>query len=186
YTTLFRSRIDRQRLLAPVGEMKDLAPGIAVGTLRHRDQRYVLNAEVLQRFANRAHLPLAAVDQHQARPLIRIAVRILLLHAGEAAGEDLAHHPEIVVRLGGADVELAILVLEEPLAPGDDHRSDRLRTLDVAVVVDFDARRLVGQLEEFGEFAQYLRLGAAFRQPPGECPGRVAACLLHQPATIAA
>src|SRR5262249_28006014 len=49
------------------------------------------------------------------------------------AGEGIIHalHPP--------DIELAIRVLDEPFRSRDDHRADRVRPLDVAVVVDLDA-----------------------------------------------
>ena len=78
----------------------------------------------------------------------------------EAPLQHLAHHAEVVARreLRRADVELAILVLPEALRPGDDHRADRVRALDVAVVVDLDALRHARQAERLGEPLQQLLL----------------------------
>ena len=117
---------------------------------------------------------------------VAVAVGVLLDRAGEAAAHDLAHHPEVVVGLRGLDVELAVLVLEEPLGPGDDHRADRVAALDVAVVVDLDPARLLGQLEELGQLAQGARLGAGLGEAAVERFGGVAAGLLHQPPPVAA
>ena len=71
----------------------------------------------------------------------------------EAALQHLAHHAEIVAgrEVGRADVELAVLVLAEAFGPGDDHGADRVRALDVAVVVDLDAARRARQAEGLGQ-----------------------------------
>jgi hypothetical protein len=45
------------------------------------------------------------------------------------------------VRSVAADVELAVLALDEPVRPGDDHRADGVGALDMAVVVDLDPAR---------------------------------------------
>src|SRR5690606_40149863 len=119
--------------------MKHLAPlAPMMRALGDADQRYVLDAEIFQGLAHARHLPLATVDQHEAGPGIAVAIGILFDRPREAATHDFAHHREIVIGLRLADVELAILVLEEALGPGDDHRPDRLGPLDMAVVVDFD------------------------------------------------
>ena len=56
----------------------------------------------------------------------------------------------------------------------------------MAVVVNLDPLRLLGQLEEFGQLAQDPRLGAGFGEAAVERFGGVAASLLHQPAAVAA
>ena len=135
--------------------MHDLAAGIAIGALGNTDNGYVVNAGAFERLQHRAELALAAVDQQQVRPVAPAPIRILLLEPGKAASEHFAHHREIVARGGllTLDVELAILVLEEPLRPGDDHRADGIGPHDVAVVVDLDPLGRLGKLEHLGQGA---------------------------------
>ncbi len=82
--------------------------------------------------------------------------------ARETAAQHLAHHGEIVVPGGGADVELAILALLEAARAGDDHAADRFGALNVAVVVNLDAARGRGEAEHLGDAFQKLGLGGAF------------------------
>ncbi len=166
--------------------MEHLAPLAPVmRPLGNRYQGHILDSQLLQRVAHRAHLALAAIDQHQVGPHAVLAFRIFLQRAGKAALHDLAHHAEVVVGPGGADVELAVLVLDEAFGAGNDHRAHGLGALDVAVVVNLDPARHLGQFEELGQFAQGSRLGTAFGQSPVERLHGVAAGLLHQPPPVA-
>ena len=159
--------------------MEHLAPLAAVmRALGDADHRHVVNAGVLHHFADRRQLSLAAIDQQQVRPFAALPVGVFLLQPGEAAFKHLAHHPEIVARGGlrPLDVELAIAVLAEAFGPGDDHRAGRVGAHDVAVVVDLDALRHVGQLERIGQLAQDLALRrrsrpAGGRALPRHCAG---------------
>ncbi|KAF1856274.1 hypothetical protein Lal_00000685 [Lupinus albus] len=179
-------RIDRQHLLPPVREMEHFPPFAAVmRPLGDGDQRHVVDAEFLQRLAHRAHLALAAVDQHEIGPDAAFAIRVFLLRAGEPAAEHLAHHREIVVGLRRLDIPFAVLAVEEPVRPRHDHRPQRVRALDMAVVVDLDALRRFGQFQKLGHLAVDLRLGAGFGQTPLQRFHRVAAGLLHQPPPVA-
>ena len=96
---------------------------------------------------------LAAVP---ARP----AARGLLDQPLESPAQDLAHHAEVVAgrEVGGADVELAVLVLLEAFRPGDDHGADRVRPLDVTVVVHLDAPRQPRQREGLAQRVEQLAL----------------------------
>ena len=136
----------------------------------------------------RRHLPGAAVDQHQVGPGVRLPVRVVARQPGEAAGQDLAHHPEVVPgrQLGGADVELAVLRLHEPFGPGDDHAADRIRAHDVAVVVDLDPLRGAVEAEGLGEGLEKRALARALRHPPRQRLAGVARRLLDQPRLLAA
>jgi len=96
-----------------------------------------------------------------------------------------AHHRVVVIGLRRLDIELAVLVLEEPVRPRDDHRAHRLGALNVAVVVDFDPLRRLGQFQELRQLAQDFCLGAGFGHAPVERLGRVAACLFDQAAPVA-
>src|SRR5262249_61268817 len=82
--------------------------------------------------------------RHRARRLVHQPL--------EAAAQNLPHHAEIVAgrEIGGADVELAVLILLEPLRAGDDHGADRVGALDVAVVVDLGAPRRPRPGEDLG------------------------------------
>ena len=177
--------VDRQLELAPVHQVEHLAPVAAVmRALGDADQADVLDPHFLQHRLRRVELPAPAVDQHEVGPFAAVAIGVLGLRAGEAALEHLAHHREIVVGRRAPDVELAVLALAEPLRPGDDHRAQRVGALDMAVVVDLDALRRLGQLEQVGDLAQQFRLRGRFGQPPVERLDRVALCLIHQAAAI--
>src|SRR6267142_545211 len=78
----------------------------------------------------------------------------------EATLQHLAHHREVIAwrELGRADVELAILIFAEALGAGDDHSANRIRALDVAVVVDLDAARRARKAEALPERREQLAL----------------------------
>ncbi len=144
-------RLQAQRLFALAEET--LAPGVAIRSFGNADHRQIVDAEIGEHAQRRRELTLPAIDQHQIGPGAAIAVGIFLDGAGEAPGQHLAHHAEIVARrdLHGFDVEFAIGGFDEAFRPGDDHRADRVRALDVAVVVDLDAvgRRI--EAEDIGD-----------------------------------
>ncbi len=141
----------------PAGQMEMFPPGVAIGTLGHGYHRQVAKTQLLQDGQGGAELPGAAIDHRQIRPdrrpgggalafvLLgkRIARAMLLEEPREAAAEDLAHHREIIAggEVLGTDVELAVAVLHEAFRPGDDHRADRIGSLDVRVVEHLDAAR---------------------------------------------
>ena len=106
----------------------------------------------------------------------------------EAAAEHLAHHREIVAGhgLGPLDVELAIAVLAEALGPGDDHRADRVGAHHMAVVVDLDPLRRLGQLERVGDLAQVPALGRGLGEAAVQLLLGVARGLADHPAPVAA
>ena len=113
-------------------------------------------SSIISQTADSWPLPPSISSRSGHSPLC--AVRVFLLQPGEAPLQHLAHHPEIVARLGlrPLDVELAVAVLAEALRPGDDHRAGRVGAHDVAVVVDLDPLRHVRQLEHVGKLAQDL------------------------------
>ena len=89
------TRFQQDRRLA--GQVDTLASGIAFGALGHPHQRHLAqNAQFAEHLLGDRHLPLAAVDDHQLRPVALLAVGILLQGPGEPAGQHLAHHGEIV------------------------------------------------------------------------------------------
>ena len=106
----------------------------------------------------------------------------------EAPFKHLAHHAEVVARrqFGRTDVELAILVLLEPLGTGNDHGADRVGSLDVAVVIDLDAPGHARQAEGVGEQLQELALGRGLGQLPGQRIARVGERVIDQVLLLAA
>ena len=106
----------------------------------------------------------------------------------EAALQDLAHHGEIVAggQVGRADVEFAVLAFAKALRPGDDHGADRVRALDVAVVVNLDAARRARQAESLGELAQQFLLRRGFGELAAERLARIGERVLDQILLLAA
>ena len=102
--------------------------------------------------------------------------------------EHLAHHAEIVARreVGGADVEFAILVFPETLRPGDDHRADRIRALDVAVVVDLDAPRRPRQPKTFRQRREQLALRGGVGELAAERLARIGERVIDELLLLAA
>src|SRR5262249_49502532 len=88
----------------------------------------------------------------------------------ESSSQHFAHHAEIVTRrdVRGFDVELAVLILAQALWSGDDHGTDRVRALDVAVIVDLDAARRRCQPEASGERGKEPLLGGRLGQLAAE------------------
>ncbi len=72
-----------------------------------------------------------------------IGPRSLIHEALKSSGQHFAHHAEIVTRrnVSRFDVELAVLILAQTLGARDDHGADRIRALDMTIVVDLDAAR---------------------------------------------
>src|SRR4029077_12377801 len=138
-----------------------LAPGVAVGALGYRPDRDVVNAELVKNALCGIELSQAAVDQNEVGPHASIAFRIFLEGPRKTALQHFTHHCVIVpagygfarlrcaacVRRSvnsrrGSDTangKFPIGVFNETIGSRDDHRADRICTLDVAVVVDFDA-----------------------------------------------
>src|SRR5436189_123899 len=120
---------DSVRMLAVLSITDSLsaAAEMVMNLLRQRigDAGYrfdVLERELGHHLARGLELALAAVDQHQVRPVLLVALGVLLEGAAEAARQHLAHHGEVVA--GGAlalDVELAVAVLDEAVGARDDH-----------------------------------------------------------------
>src|SRR5271165_2778840 len=143
------------------GQKEALAPGVAVGPLGDRADRDVVDSELVKNALRDIELSQATVDQHEIRPDTPVAFGILLKRAGEAALQHLPHHRVIVAarydltglprgagesrdggglrRSGTANREFPIGVFDEPVRARDNHGADRIRALDVAVVVDLDA-----------------------------------------------
>src|ERR1043166_1682102 len=74
----------------------------------------------------------------------------------EPPREHLAHHAVVVAggEVGRADVELAILIFAKALRPRDNKGADRVRPLDMAVVVNLDASRRLRKAESLCERAE--------------------------------
>src|SRR3546814_7668126 len=97
-------------------------------------------------------LALAAVEQHQVRPLVAAALGVFLQGALEAPRQHLAHHG-VVVAGGGRrvpDLELAVGVLLKSLGAGHDHAAVGLAAMGMAVVVELDALGRAVKAEDLG------------------------------------
>ena len=114
--------------------------------------------------------------------------RVLLHQPREAARQHLAHHPIVVARrqIGALDIELAILVFDEALGPRDDERTDRVRPLDVAIVVDLDPLRRMVEIEHLGDALKQPRLARAVGDAPRQRLARIHDRLSHHLALLAA
>ncbi len=167
--------------------MEFLLAGVAVDALGDADDRHLVDAEFLQRSTGRRNLTRAAVDQHQVRPGVRLPVGVFLRQPPEAPGQHLAHHPEVVAggQIRPADVELAVLRLDEALGPRDHHRADRVRPHDVAVVIDLDPLGRPVEPEGLPQPLQQRRLAGALGHAPGQRLAGVARGLLDQPRLLA-
>ena len=181
-------RIDRQVEFATVWKMECFTACMAVRAFGHADKADVLDADFLQRSLDRTDLAFAAVDQHEVWPVALIAVGVFLLRASEPPQYYLAHHCKVVARRGVRifDIELAVLALDETLRSRDDHCTERVGALDMAVVVHLDAPWRFGEFEQVGYFTQQLALRRALRQPPVQCFFGVTLGLRNQPHTVAA
>src|SRR5260370_40061813 len=87
--------------------------------------------------------------------------RLLIQKALEAPRQHFAHHAEIIARrdVRRFDVELAVLVLTQALRSRDDHGADRIRALDMTIVVDLNAARRPCPGEGPGERGEAPLLG---------------------------
>ena len=114
--------------------------------------------------------------------------RMLVQQPLEAPLQHLPHHAEIVAgrELGRADVELAILVLHEALRARDDHRADRVRALDVAVVIDLDPARRRRQPEGLGQRFQQRILRRGIGELARQRLARIGERMRHHVALLAA
>ena len=160
----------------PTDPVEFLFPRIAVDPLGHANHGDVLDPQFDHDLVHGADLPGAAVDQQEIGPGRGLAVRVFLQKAGEAAGQHLLHHAEVIAcgDLVAPDVELAILALLETLGTGHDHRADRVDALDVAVVVDLDPAGRFGQVEGLGQPAQQFGLGRRLGHLAGKALAGVA------------
>src|SRR5262249_1825089 len=160
------ARLELERLAARQKEC--LEAGVAIRSLCDGHERYIRDPKRRKGLLRRRELTASSVDDDQVGPrrlsraadINRHLVRRghgynacadsrrgrarawgLLHETFEAAAEDLAHHAEIVARreIRRAYIEFAILVFLKSFGTGDDHRADRIRPLNVAVVVDFNA-----------------------------------------------
>ena len=101
----------------------------------------------------------------------------------EPAGQHFAHHRIVVAgrQTFRLDVELAVLVLYEPIDAGDDHRADRIGAHDVAVVVDLDAARHARQTEAVLDAFHQDLLRRGFRHAAAERLARVLLGVIDEP-----
>ena len=106
----------------------------------------------------------------------RHALRLFSNEPREAARQHLAHHRVVVARrqARALDVEGAVLVFDETLRPGDDHRADRVGPHDVRIVVDLDPPRRRCEAEGGGERFEQLRLARRFGELARQRLARVA------------
>jgi len=142
---------DRQAERFFAWQVKNLASGVAIDALGNADQGHIVDAKLLDNRADRVQLAEAAIDQNEVGPgaepvFITRSVGFrtdLLEQSRKPALHDFAHHAVIVARreIFVLDVELAVLVLGEPVRARHDHAADRVGPHDVAVVVNFDAAR---------------------------------------------
>ncbi|EKE43377.1 hypothetical protein OCGS_2569 [Oceaniovalibus guishaninsula JLT2003] len=162
--------------------VKLLLAGVAVDALGDADHGDVIDPQIAHDRRHRADLSRAAVDQQQIGPMAFLPVGIFLQQALEAAGQNLFHHAEIVAgrQVGALDVELAILVLHQPLGPRHDHAAHGIRALDVAVVVNLDPLRRRVQIEGFGQSGQQTGLGRGFAHPARQAFAGVAQGTGHE------
>ncbi len=171
--------------------MEGFAPRVPVKAFGDGDDRDTLIAcrsECLQR---RSQLRLATVKDYEIGPGgfgVLGGAWSFFLQAGEAAAQHLAHHAGVVAGHGlfGLDVEFAVLILGESVGSGDDHDADRVRALDVTVVVNLDAPRWTRQAEGFGKCLQKAGLRGGFREAAAERGARIQECVLDQFAFFAA
>src|SRR6476620_5545253 len=104
--------------------------------------------------------------------------------SGQAPLQHLAHHREVVARLGlrPLDVELAVIVLPEPFRTGDDHGAGRIGAHDMTVVIDFDALGYFPKLKRISELAEDPALCRRLGEMTIERLLGVAFGLIEQPA----
>src|SRR5215208_572239 len=167
--------IEHEGLLA--GDIEMLPAGVAVQSLCYAGDRKPVQAQILQNGPDCRYLPLAAIDQDQIGAELgfglgcRLSFRLLLEQPGEAAGEHLAHHAEIIAKRArfAAHVEFAVLVFDEAFGPRDDHGTHGLGTLDVGIVEDLDPPGPGVQTEDPCDAVEQPRLRLRFSEPAAEC-----------------
>ena len=123
-----------------------------------------------------AELARAAVDQHEIGPFGLCFVGFAFLHEPrETARQHFAHHAVIVAgrELRRFDVELAILAFLETVRPRHDHAAQRVRALDVRIVIDLDAFGRRFEAEGFGNTFQQFALRAVLGLPAAQLLARV-------------
>ena len=138
-----RRRVEHKRLEA----LADVDLLLLFG---QRDDREVVEAEVLEHLEPHIELAAAAVDQDQIRQ-----GRPLLQRPREPPREDFAERGE-VVRAGDAlDAEpLVVVLLHAPVFPHD-HGADLLAALDMGDVVALDPVREPGQRERAAQLLEH-------------------------------
>ena len=116
------------------------------------------------------------------------SVGFFLDHAGEAAAEHLAHHGVIVAggKLGGLDVELAVLRLFETFRSRHDKGAQGMGALDMGIVIDLDAAGRLFQPEHVGHAFQQLGLGAVLGQAAAQLLAGIGQGAFHDLALFAA
>ena len=170
------------------GNKKALAAGVALRALGDAHHGQILDAEIGQDAEGGAQLSGAAIDQYEIGPQPSILLGVLFQCPGEAALEHFGKHGVVVPRrdVRRLYVEFAIGVLDEAVRSGDDHGADRLRSLDMAVVVDLDALRRPLQIEGIGQLFHELPLRGAFGQAARQRLVRIGQGVFHELALGAA
>ncbi len=169
------------------GHVEPFAAGIAVGAFGDGDQWQVGDAEFFEHGLGGGELAGAAIDEDEVGPMRVIAVGVFGLGAGEAAGEDFAHHGEIIA--GGErafDGEFAVGGFQGSVGSGDDHDAVGVGAHDVGVIVGFDAFGGFGQGEDFGGGGEEFRLAGGFGEFAFEGFAGVGGGVLHDVVFFAA
>ena len=87
------------------------------------------------------------------------------MRAGKTAGKDFAHHGKVIARCDVAlDVKFTISVFHKAFRPGNDHAADHVGTLNMAVIVNFNAFGRAIEVEFIGQAIQQFALRCAFSQ----------------------
>ncbi len=129
-----------------------------------------------------------AVDQQQVRADGVLALFLVLDQAGEAAAHHLAHHAVVVAggQILAPDIELAILRLLEAVGAGHDHAADRIRALDMGVVVDLNPLGPGLQTKGLADLVQDLPLRRTFGQAAAQGFARIGQGVIDQRQFLAA
>jgi len=141
-----------------------------------------VDAHAVHDLAHGTDLSRSAIDQQKVGPHAILPVRVFLLQPLETTQQHLFHHAGIVTRRQfiAPDVELAVLVLVEPVWANDDHRADSMAPLDVRVVVDLNPLGRLVHVESLGHAAQQLGLGRCLAHLAGKAFAGVAQGPLNQ------
>jgi hypothetical protein len=128
-------------------QVEGFAAGIALGALGDGGDGDVGHAQFFGDLHHGRQLPLAAIDQDQVGH--GCAFLALPDQARQAATQHGLHHREIIVggRVVALHVEAAIMVFLKAVRSRHDHRAQRVRALDMRVVIDLDALGDVLQFE---------------------------------------